>query len=763
MVNTTATRSLNCQKSLEILMSIWSALILFLFGATAFGQDQGAHPGARNIVLISPGATMDEVVRKAAQVAPSPRQLAWQEMEFIAFVHFGTNTFSDREWGLGTEDPAHFNPSALDARQWARVIKDAGMKMVIVTAKHHDGLCLWPSKYTSHSVKSSPWKGGKGDVVGEVAAACKESGLKFGVYLSPWDRHEPTYGSEQYNEHFRNQLRELLTWYGEVSEVWFDGANGEGPNGKRQVYDWQSYYRLIRELQPNSVIAVMGPDVRWVGTESGYGRETEWSVVPDVAQNLEAIAGGSQQNPVDGAFVPGDMMAEDLGSREKIKNAKALVWYPSEVDVSIRPGWFYHADQDTRVKTPEKLVDIYYSSVGRNSVLLLNLPPDRRGLIHENDVTNLKGMRTILDRTFAKNLVSGVAVRASDERPGHAGAMAGDTDNATYWTTNEGVVSATLEYVLPSAQTFDRALLQECISVGQRVERFHIDAWDGTTWARAAEGTTIGYKRLLRFPAVTATKIRLVIDESRTSPTLSTFGLYKAPPRVTIEPNGGAFQDSMTVRLLSDGEGVAIYYTLDGTTPTLESARYTAPISLTRSATVRALPAVGGELGIETSEARFIEGKRVRGITFEKKYSPKYAGHGDATVADGLRASAAFDDGKWLGFESADMIATLDLGEAQPIRNITAGFLQQQGSWIFLPSRVTCSVSLDGKTWKTLPDVTYPVAQTAEVVVRDCTFRTGEIKARYVKVVARNVGTCPPWHEGAGSNAWLFVDEIFAE
>jgi len=378
-------------------------------------------------------------------------------------------------------------------------------------------------------------------------------------------------------------------------------------------------------------------------------------------------------------------------------------------------------------------------------------------------VKSLKGMRTILDRTFARNLVSGAAVTASDERPGHAGAMAGDSDNGTYWTTNEGVVSAALEYVLPSAKTFDRAMLQECIRAGQRVERFHLDAWDGTQWARVAEGTTIGYKRLLRFPAVTAARIRLVIDESRTSPTLSTFGLYKAPPRVTIEPNGGAFQDSMTVRLSSDGEGVTICYTLDGTTPTLASARYAAPIVLTRSATVRALPAVGGELGIEMSEAQFIQGKRVKGIVFEKKYSPKYAGHGDATVVDGHRASAAFDDGKWLGFEADDMIATLDLGEAQPMRKITAGFLQQQGSWIFLPSRVTCSVSLDGTTWKTLPDVTYPVAPTAEVVVKDCIFRTGEIKARYVKVVARNVGTCPAWHEGAGSNAWLFVDEIFAE
>jgi alpha-L-fucosidase len=733
-------------------------------GMMATGQVKPEDTGTRNFAVIAAGDTMGEIIRKAAHVIPSQRQLAWQEREFIAFIHFGTNTFTDREWGLGTESPSVFNPTDLDARQWVKVIKDAGMKMVIVTAKHHDGLCLWPSKYSEHGVKNAPWRGGRGDVVGEVASACRELGLKFGVYLSPWDRHERTYGdSPKYNEHFRNQLRELLSNYGEVCEVWFDGACGEGPNGKTQVYDWASYYKLIRELQPNAVIAIMGPDVRWVGTESGYGRETEWSVLPNVAQNLDAIAAGSQQNPVDGAFVPGDMMAEDLGSREKIKNAKALVWYPSETDVSIRPGWFYHADQDNRVKTPEKLLDIYYSSVGRNSVLLLNIPPDKRGRIHDNDITSLMGMRKILDRTFSSNLILGAAVKASHERAGHKAAFAVDNDGSTYWTTDEGVASATLECVLPVEQTFDRAMLQEYIRVGQRVERFHIDAWNGTQWTPVAQGTTIGYKRLFRFPAVTAAKLRLVIDESRTSPALASFGVYKAPPRVTVEPNGGGFEDSVTVRLSSDVRGVTVYYTLDGTTPTLQSARYMSPIVLTRSTTVTALPAVDGEPGIEASGARFLRCRHVRGITFGKRYSPKYPARGDTTATDGHRASAGFDDGKWLGFEADDMTATLDLGNAQPIRNITAGFLQQQGSWIFLPSRVSCSVSVDGTTWKTLPEVTYLVTQTAEVTVKDCLFPAGEIKARYIRVVARNVGICPPWHDGAGSKAWLFVDEILVE
>jgi alpha-L-fucosidase len=738
----------------------WFSVIV-VFTTMAVGQEKSENVPPRNFVLIGASDSMGEVIRKAADVAPSPRQLAWQEQEFIAFVHFGTNTFTDREWGLGTESPKVFNPTDLDARQWVKVIKDGGMKMVIVTAKHHDGLCLWPSKYTEHSIKNSPWRAGKGDVVGEVAAACREFGLKFGVYVSPWDRHEPTYGdSPKYNEHFRNQLRELLSNYGEVAEVWFDGASGEGPNGRKQVYDWPSYYNLIRELQPAAVIAIMGPDVRWVGTESGYGRETEWSVVPDVAQNLDAIAAGSQQNPVDGAFVPGDLTADDLGSRERIRHAKALVWYPSETDVSIRPGWFYHADQDNGVKTPEKLVDIYYSSVGRNSVLLLNIPPDKRGRIHNQDIKSLRGMRKILDHTFASNLVSRAAGKASNERAGHGAASAIDNDNGTYWTTDEGVSSATLEFTLPAKQTFDRAMLQECIRVGQRVERFHLDVWDGATWTKIVQGTTIGYKRLLRFPAVTAARCRLVIDESRMSPTLSTFGLFKAPPRVMVEPNGGGFEDSLTVRLSSDIKGVTIYYTLDGTPPTLQSMRYSSPIVLTRATTVIAVAAIDGEICLETSEARFTKSLRAKGITIENRYNPKYPGHGDRTLIDGYRGSADFQNGKWLGFEADDLIATVDLGISRPINRVTAGFLQQQGSWIFLPSRVTLAVSVDGRNWSRLAEATYPVERTEKVLVKDLTFATGEINARYVKVVARNVGTCPPWHSGAGDKAWLFVDEI---
>jgi alpha-L-fucosidase len=498
---------------------------LVLLISCARGQE------GKNYALIKSGELLEEIVRQAANVVPSPRQLAWQEKEFIAFAHFGMNTFTDREWGEGKESPSLFSPTHFDARQWVRVIKAAGMKMLILTAKHHDGFCLWPSKYTEHSVKNSPWRYGKGDVVKDVAQACRDFGIKFGVYLSPWDRHERTYGdSPVYNEHFRNQLRELLTSYGGIAEVWFDGACGEGPNGKKQVYDWESYYRVIRELQPQAVIAIMGPDVRWVGTESGYGRETEWSVVPNILQNPDAIAAASQQNSVDAAFAPRDLTDEDLGSREKIRNAAVLVWYPAETDVSIRPGWFYHQSQDGQVKSPGKLVDIYYSSVGRNSVLLLNIPPDKRGRISDADIKSLMGMRTILDRTFRTNLAEGAKAKASNEKAGHEAALVIDRNSATYWTTDDGVSSAVLELALPKNRTFDRAMLQENIRAGQRVEAFRLEAWDGKAWKEFTKGTTIGYKRLLRFPAVTAKEVRLVIDAARTSPTLASFGLYKSPP-----------------------------------------------------------------------------------------------------------------------------------------------------------------------------------------------------------------------------------------
>ncbi|OGV81132.1 MAG: hypothetical protein A3K19_17385 [Lentisphaerae bacterium RIFOXYB12_FULL_65_16] len=449
---------------------------------------------------IPPGSLPESYVKEqekarlqSMSAVPTPQQMAWQELEFIGFVHFGMNTFTNREWGEGNEDPKLFNPTQLDARQWVQVYKDAGMKLLIFTAKHHDGFCLWPSKYTEHSVKNSPWKDGKGDAVREVADACREGGIKFGVYLSPWDRNHPEYGnSPVYNEYFENQLRELMTGYGEITEVWFDGACGEGPNGKKQVYDFPAYYKIVRELQPNALMAICGPDIRWVGNEDGMARETEWSV---------------QQR------------------------GAGWAWHPAECDVSIRPGWFYHTDQDDKVKSLEHLLDIYYKSIGRNSVLLLNLPPDQRGLIHENDHQRLCELRKVIDVTYQTDFAQGKPATASSAAPGHGAAKAVDTDPATYWTPAPGATELTLDVAPDPASVFNRVMLQEQIALGQRVEEFTVEAWDGAAWKEIATGTTIGYKRLLKVPDTTATKVRLSVRKSRGDPTLRRFGLFREPPR----------------------------------------------------------------------------------------------------------------------------------------------------------------------------------------------------------------------------------------
>ena len=456
-----------------------------------------------------------ELITRAANVRPSPQQLAWQKLEFIAFIHYTVNAFTDREWGDGTEDPAIFNPTQLDVRQWVRTCKDAGMKMIILTAKHHDGFCLWPSKYTEHTVKNSPYKNGKGDIVGELAEACREAGLKLGLYLSPWDRHEPTYGdTEGYNEFYKNQLRELLTNYGEVTEVWMDGAKGR--DAKDMEYDFLGYYATVRELQPNAVI-FNGPDIRWVGNERGYARESEWSVM--------------NRNDKPFGFI--NATAKDLGSLEALGDGERLIWYPAETDVSIRPGWFYHASQDGKVKSVEHLLDIYFSSVGYNSVLLLNLPPDRRGLIHENDVRRLREFRKVLDAIFDENLAASAKATASNvkgDNPAFAAEKITDGDPDTYWTTDDWTTAATVEFDLGKTRTFNVAELAEQIEIGQRIAEFALDAQDNGTWKEFARGTTVGYKRLLRFDTVTTRRLRLRILDSRVCPTLANLALYHAPP-----------------------------------------------------------------------------------------------------------------------------------------------------------------------------------------------------------------------------------------
>ena len=425
---------------------------------------------------------------------PSPQQLAWQRMELTMFLHFGVNTFTDREWGEGTEDEAVFNPTELDCRQWARVAREAGFKLAILTAKHHDGFCLWPSKYTEHSVKRSPWKDGKGDVVREFTEACRAEGLKAGLYLSPWDRNQPVYGdSPKYNEYFCNQLTELMTQYGAIDEVWFDGACGEGPNGKRQEYDWNSFHDTVYAHNPQAIIAICGPDVRWVGNESGVARPGESSVQT---------------------------------------RAEKKVWYPAECDVSIRPGWFYHASQDGQVKSLDHLLDLYFKSVGRNSVLLLNVPPARRGLLADPDAERLREFRQVLNETFGTNLAAGAAVKASavrggDEQFGAQQVLDGSLE--TYWATDDATTEGWLEIDLPKPATFNVVNVQEALPLGERVEQYRVEAEVDGAWTTLGHGTVIGHNSLIRLPRTTASKVRLVVEAAKVCPAIAEFGLYLCP------------------------------------------------------------------------------------------------------------------------------------------------------------------------------------------------------------------------------------------
>ena len=450
---------------------------------------------------------------------PSERQLAWHELEYYMFVHFTVNTFTDKEWGYGDEDESVFNPSEMDCRQWARVAKEAGMKGIIITAKHHDGFCLWPSEYTEHSVKNSTWKDGKGDVLRELRQACDEYGLKFGIYLSPWDRNSAVYGTPEYLTYYRNQLRELLTDYGDVFEVWFDGANGgDGYYGgaretrridNRTYYDWPNTHKIVRELQPMAVMfSDAGPDIRWVGNERGMGSLTNWCLL-----NKDEMW-------------PGGNFARELGEGHENGN----YWVPAEVDVSIRPGWFFHSNEDSLVKTPEKLLDIYYSSVGRNCNLILNIPPDRRGLLHENDVKSLLEFKDMLDKEFETDVARGKKVSVSQRRgKDYKGSNVNDGDPDTYWATSDSTKTGELIIDLGIETEVNRIILQEGIKLGQRVREFSVSAFNNGEWTQLLEGTTIGHKVIRKFPVVKTTKIKVTISRSKACPVISNIELYRAP------------------------------------------------------------------------------------------------------------------------------------------------------------------------------------------------------------------------------------------
>ena len=441
---------------------------------------------------------------------PTPAQVEWQKMEFNMFVHFGPNTFTNVEWGDGTESVDVFAPTALDCRQWAAIAKEAGMKGIIITGKHHDGFCIWPNPESTHTVAQSKWRDGKGDIFKELSEACREYGLKFGVYISPWDQNDPHYGTPEYNEVFRRTIEHAHTNYGEVFEQWFDGACGEGPNGKQQVYDWDLFNGEVYRHHPNAMIFTdVGPGCRWIGNESGIAGETCWSTL-----NIKGFGPGRQAPPKK-SLNGGDMNGE--------------AWVTGEADVSIRPGWFWRESENDDVKSIDHLLYIWYNSVGHNSLLLLNVPPDTRGLINESDQARLKEFRQALDEIFSTDYADGAAIEASHVRGrGYEAANLLDDDYDSYWTAEDDVRQATLTLSFNEPRTFNRVQLQEYIPLGQRVCEFNIEALDADgNWKRIGESTTIGYKKIVLTDMVTTTGLRINITDALAVPVLNGLSLYK--------------------------------------------------------------------------------------------------------------------------------------------------------------------------------------------------------------------------------------------
>lgn len=645
---------------------------------------------------------------------PSEGQLAWHELEFYAFAHFNMNTFTNMEWGFGSEKPSQFNPTALDTRQWARICKAAGMKGIIITAKHHDGFALWPSAYTEHSVKNSPWKNGQGDVLKDLAEACQEYGLKMGVYLSPWDRNHADYGKPGYLTYFRQQLRELLTNYGDIFEVWFDGANGGdgyygGGNEKRKIdnktyYDWENTIKIVEELQPNAVIfSDAGPGVRWVGNEEGWANETNWSLL----RKADVYAGMPDYKQLRSGHEDGTH------------------WIPAECDVSIRPGWYYHPYEDHKVKSLSQLVDIYYHSLGRNASFLLNFPIDDRGLIHEKDSQQLMKLAATIRADFSTDLALDHKATASNSRGNsstYAASKALDGDETTYWATDDGVTEASLEIEWDKATTFNRFLMKEFIPLGQRITSFQLSIWENDAWKKIGEGTTVGYQRILRLPDQETTKIK--IDIAAKAPiTVKSVELYNAP--ILLDEPSISRDQAGRVQLSVDDPKSSIYYTLDGSTPSSNSTAYTAPFALTLGGEVRAISVdPKGQQHSDVSSRRFGYAKADWKVVA-------------VSSGDLEKAAESIDENtaSWWHSEKEAALPqeiTIDLAKALNMSGFT--YLPTQTRWVdgFIQS-FAFYTSLDGKNWTARAKGEFsnifnnPIEQRIE-------FPT--VRARYIKLQA---------------------------
>ncbi len=645
---------------------------------------------------------------------PTDNQLAWHEMEFNAFIHFNMNTFTDMEWGIGGENPEQFNPTELDCRQWAKVCKDAGMKGIILTAKHHDGFCLWPTKTTRHSVKYSPWKNGEGDVVKELANACEEYGLKFGIYLSPWDRNNSQYGTPEYITIFREQLRELLNNYGEVFEVWFDGANGGsgyygGANETRHVdrktyYDWDNTWKIVYELQPDALIfGDGGPDIRWVGTEEGWANKTNWCLL----RRAEVWPGWPHYKQLRSGHEDGTH------------------WVPAEVNTSIRPGWYYHKSEDHKVKTLPQLLDLYYHGLGRNGTILLNFPVDARGLIHEKDVEQLKKLTETINTDFAHELSKGQKVTATNLRGGSSRYKAKnviDGDRDTYWATDDGITNASLTIEFKKSTSFNRIIIQEYIKLGQRVSEFTVEALINNEWQLLAGETTIGYKRILRLPTVEATQIRVNIVTAKACPLISNIEIYYAP-KVLIAPDVKRSKSGEIFIIPADTE-LDIYYTIDGIDPQTLSNKYIKPFLLKKKVTFKTIC-------VDTKTGKKSPVNSIEFDVCKEKWEvvePAIMAEKSSAVVDGSNDSFWYIESEKMPVE-----IIIDLGEQLNLNGFT--YLPDQSRWAGgYISNYEFYISSDGENWgKAVSDGEFSNINNSPVLQQK-NFNTK--KGRYIKLRA---------------------------
>jgi alpha-L-fucosidase len=700
-------------------------------------DSSGAAPAAAipysTLQVIARDDSEAVIAEKAAKVLPRPNQTAWMQMEWTFFLHYGPNSFNKVEWGSGLEEPSDFNPTAFNADQWCSAIQDAGGKMIVLACKHHDGLCLWPTRYTPHSVAASVWLDGKGDVVKAVAKAAKAHGLKLGVYLSPADLyqlrinpknpggyygdgseivpsviptapasfksdpaqgrtptegfHSYTYPVDDYNRYFLNQLYELLTEYGPISEVWFDGAN---PNPSvHETYDHKAWYDLIRSLQPNAVIMGKGPDARWVGNEGGDGRTTEWSVIPLPVAPDE--------------FIWPDMYG-DLGSRAKLIPGSYLWWYPAETNFTIldNGAWFWAPGKKPR--SSSELVDVYYRSIGRNSNLILNLSPDSRGLIPDDQLAALDQMSRIVKTTFAKNLVAGAKVTADTSGADHGPSFALDGKIDTWWEAAPGETKAALTLELPKEVTFDVVSLQEAVDHrGQRIESFAIDTWNGSEWIPAKhidsdEMTTVGHKRLVRLQSpVTTRRVRISITGSRMEPTIAEFGLFRQttdmlPPKISERASNG----SVT---LSNANSSPLVYTIDGATPTANSPVYSSPIPLPSGGVVKAANVQShGQIGL-VAEKQFagLVANAWKIVSVDSEETT----HGNNAASNAIDGNpSTFWHTSWDHDLKLPHFVTVDMGTSHRIAGFTY-LPRQDGLLNGVVEKYRFETSTDGVKWAT--------------------------------------------------------------